>query len=56
MSTSNNLKSLIYFILVFISIFYDVLLGSSKYPIVTLIVCAILIIYERVSPFVYFTR
>ncbi len=52
----NNLQSILYIILILSALFYDVLLGDSKYPLVTLIVCGILILYERVSPFIYVAR
>lgn len=56
MSTKNNFKFIFYIVLAVVSVSYDVLLGDQRYPVVTLIVCAILILYERVSPFIYFTR
>jgi len=56
MLIKNNLKYILYFVLISISFFYDLVLALDKYPIITLTVCAILIIYERVSPFIYSSR
>jgi uncharacterized membrane protein len=39
-----------------IGIFFDTTLGVSKYPILTLSLCAIVLLYEYVSPFIYKAR
>ena len=57
MSTSNNYKKkAVYMILVGAAFLYDLVLGVLQYPVLTLGICAILIVYERVSPFIYTSR
>ncbi len=57
MSTSNNYKKkAVYTILVGAAFLYDLVLGVLQYPVLTLGICAILIVYERVSPFIYTSR
>lgn len=56
MLIKNNKKHIVFFVLIGISFFYDLVLAADKYPIITLVVCAILIIYEHVSPLIYRSR
>jgi hypothetical protein len=53
---SSYRKHILYTVLVLTSFLYDLMLGVLQYPILTLAVCAILILYERVSPFIYTSR
>lgn len=51
-----NIKSFITTLLVIISIVFDTLFSVSKYPVLTLLVCGIVIVYIYVSPFIYSSR
>ncbi len=36
--------------------FFDVVFGTSRYPILTMLVCGIVVLYEFVSPYIYTAR
>ena len=36
--------------------FFDVVFGTSEYPILTMLVCGIVVLYELVSPYIYTAR
>lgn len=55
MSTRTK-KIILYSILFLLALFYDVLLGTARLPIVTLVLCGIVQVYERVSPLIYSSR
>ncbi len=42
--------------LVLAAILFDLILGTSRFPILTIVVCGIVVIYECISPFVYSAR
>lgn len=49
-------KTLLYTCVIIGALVYDVGLGDSPYPILTLVMCGIVILYERVSPYIYIAR
>lgn len=49
-------KNFIVVISIFLAIIFDVVLGISKYPVLTLSVCVIVFLYEYVSPYIYSSR
>lgn len=40
----------------FSALLFDSMLSNSRYPILTIIVCAIVLLYEYVSPYIYHSR
>lgn len=36
--------------------FFDIILGLSRVPVFTLVLCGIVIVYEIVSPYIYTAR
>lgn len=36
--------------------FFDVIFGISRYPVMVMVVCGIVVLYEIVSPFIYSSR
>lgn len=51
-----RLKPLLYSIFLLLSFIFDVVLGTSAYPKMLIIACAIVGIYEFVSPYFYTSR
>lgn len=51
-----SIKFLVIAISIIFSIIFDSALGVSKYPVLTLVVCAIVFLYEYLSPFIYSSR
>lgn len=47
------LKKLFFSFLIGVSFLADLTLGTSNYPKILMIVCAIIVLYEFVSPYVY---
>lgn len=48
-----TIKFSIIIISIIFAIVFDIILGISNYPILTIIVCGIVILYEYISPFIY---
>ncbi len=46
------MKLKIYIFLLVITLILDILLGNSKYPIFSLILCGIFVLYVAVSPYI----
>jgi hypothetical protein len=51
-----HLKTLLFSILLLATFFFDLVLGTSRYPIMLIVACAIVGIYESVSPYFYSSR
>jgi hypothetical protein len=47
------LKKILFAILIGFSFLTDLVLGTSQYPKMLIIVCAIIALYELVSPYIY---
>lgn len=48
-----RLKPIFFTFLIGCAFFSDLILGTSERPLMLMIVCAIVLIYELVSPYVY---
>jgi hypothetical protein len=48
-----SLKKIIFSLLIGLSFLVDLILGTSAYPKILIVVCAIIVLYEFVSPYVY---
>ena len=51
-----SIKFLVVTVSIVFSIIFDSALGVSEYPVITLVVCAIVFLYEYLSPFIYSSR
>lgn len=49
-------RTLLIIFALLVALFFDIVLGSARVPILTLIVCGIVVVYEIVSPFIYTSR
>jgi hypothetical protein len=47
------LKKIIFSILIGLAFLIDLVVGTSDYPKILIVVCAIIVLYEFVSPYVY---
>ena len=48
-----RLKTTFFCLFIGAALITDLVMGTSRYPILLIIVCAIVILYESVSPYVY---
>lgn len=48
-----SVKNILFSIFIGLAFITDLTLGTSSYPKLTLMACAIVIIYEFISPYVY---
>lgn len=49
-------KYFIFSIAITVSIIIDILFALGRYPVLTILVCAIVVLYEFVSPYLYVSR
>ncbi len=49
-------RYILFSILTFVALVVDSVFAIGRYPILTIFVCAIVLIYELVSPFIYSSR
>jgi phage-related holin len=54
----NNMKKKNIFItiLVLVAFLFDCILGTGRVPTLTILVCAIVVVYECISPYLYSSR
>jgi len=60
MYKNNSMPVSRYYVLISVSFlmtfFFDIILGLSRVPVFTLVLCGIVIVYEIVSPYIYTAR
>lgn len=49
-------KAILGGVLFIIVIFFDATFGTSRFPICTLALCGIVVLYECISPYIYSSR
>lgn len=49
-------RPIIYLSAILVSLLVDILFSLGRYPILTVIVCGIVLVYEFVSPYIYSSR
>lgn len=49
-------KTIFYTTLILLSCTLDILFSLSRYPILTILVCGIVVVYELIAPYLYSSR
>lgn len=53
---TSSIKTVVIFFGILFALIFDVTFGTASFPVLTSIVCGIVVIYELVSPFIYSSR
>lgn len=51
-----SLRTPLLILICVVSFFFDIVFGTERVPVLTIIVCGIVVVYECISPFIYSSR